>query len=471
MGDANHMTNDDNRARILLVEDRPSLREMLTEFLTEKGYRIETAASVQEALTRFAEGACHLVLLDLKLPDGSGLDVLRAIRQQSSSLPVILMTAYGTIQDSVLAMKMGAVDFIQKPLDLNHLDFILQRSIEFQRLQTEVLLYREEVRRNRQLPRMISTSPVMQAVALDVQRIAATEATILLSGESGTGKELFARSIHQLSPRHRGPFVEINCAAIPETLMENELFGHVRGAYTGADSAAKGKFELAAGGTLFLDEIGEMAVGVQSKLLKALEEKKITPIGGTFAIPVDVRIVAASNRDLEAAMAEGRFRPDLYYRVAQFPVRIPPLRERPDDILPLATHFLHEAATRYARPDTVLSARARETLQMYRWPGNVRELKNMIERAVVVDDDGEIDMDDLFPGRRLPVSDPLPLDLEEVARLGLEEWGRHRLEALEKAVLDRLRGHLGNDKTRMAEFLKINPKTLTIKLKKYFPDS
>jgi len=458
-------------ARILLIEDRVSLKEMLAEFLQEKGFDVVSATTAQDGQNAYNAGYFHLALIDLKLPDGSGLDVLKAIRKIRPSQPVILMTAYGTIQESVKAIKMGAEDFIQKPIDLNHLHHLIQRSIEFHRLQTEVLLYREEFRRNQRLPDLISRSPVMKDLALHIQKIAVTDATVLLTGESGTGKELFARSIHLLSSCKTGPFVEVNCAAIPDTLMENELFGHMRGAYTGADTSAKGKFELASGGTLFLDEIAEMAVPVQSKLLKALEEKKITPIGGSLPISVDVRIVAATNRDLDIAVQNKTFRSDLFYRLAQFPVHIPPLRERQQDILPLVRHFLTEIVGRTNRPLPEVSERAQQILFEQRWPGNVRELKNLVERAVIVDEDGVIDVDDLFPGYQMQNQSIESISLEDVTRLGLERWLRGRAESLEKAAISQLMDKIGRDRSQLAEALKISQRTLSSKLKKYFSDS
>jgi DNA-binding NtrC family response regulator len=454
-------------SRILVVEDRMSHRRMLIEFLQEQGFQADPAATLAEAHERFHSTPYHLILLDLRLPEGSGMDLLRTVRQQQPSLPVIVMTAFGTIEDSVQAMKLGAVDFIQKPVQLDQLLLLIRRSIEIDRLRNEVLIYREEFQKHRKLPLLLSRNAGMAEVARQVQRMADTDATILLLGESGTGKELFARTIHLLSPRAAGPFVEVNCAAIPETLMENELFGHVRGAYTGADSAAKGKFELAGGGTLFLDEIGEMPVGIQAKLLKALEEKKITPIGGHFPVGVDVRIVVATNRNLETAMAQERFRKDLFYRVAQFPVRIPPLRERREDVPPLAEYFLREAAVRFGKPPPQLPEEALAALTAYGWPGNVRELKNLVERAVIVDDDGRLSPADLFPGAIAGPGDTVEIDLDDIGRQGLEAWLQARQERLEEAVLRRAREAAGNDRRQAAERLGLTEKALAAKWKRY----
>ncbi len=440
---------------------------MLAEFLQENGFRVDAAATLNEGLERFRSAHYHLILLDLRLPEGSGMELLRAVRAQQPTLPVVVMTAYGTIEDSVQAMKLGAVDFIQKPVQLEQLLQLIRRSIEVDRLRSEVLIYREEFQKHRKLPLLLSRNEAMAGVARQVQRMAATDATILLLGESGTGKELFARTIHLLSPRAGGPFVEVNCAAIPETLMENELFGHVRGAYTGAESAVKGKFELASGGTLFLDEIGEMPVGVQAKLLKALEEKRITPIGGHFPIGVDVRIVVATNRDLEAAMAQERFRKDLYFRVAQFPVHIPPLRERPEDIAPLADFFLREAAARFGKPAPALGDDALAAMAAYAWPGNVRELKNLVERAVIVDDDGRLSVSDLFPSAAPEARAGESVPLEMIRQSGLEAWLKAEAERLEAAALRRAWEDAGGDRRRAADLLGLPEKALSARRKKF----
>jgi len=458
----------EERGRILLVEDRLSLREMLSDFLAEAGFDVAAAGTVHDGLRLFHQGYYHLVLMDLKLPDGNGLDFLKVVRQVRPAQPVILMTAYGTIEDSVQAMKLGAVDFIQKPVDLVQLRHLIRRSIEFERLQTEVLLYRQEFQHNMRLPEMISCSRAMADVARQIQKIAVTDATVLLTGESGTGKELFARTIHQLSGRRSGPWVEVNCAAIPETLMENELFGHMRGSYTGAESTTRGKFELASGGTLFLDEIGEMPLPVQSKLLKALEEKRIVPIGGSQPIQVDVRIVAATNRDLEQAVDHKSFRSDLYFRLAQFPLRIPALRERPEDVLPLARHFLTEAARRYHKPVARLEPAVESLLLRQPWPGNVRELKNLMERAVIVDEDGLIGAADVFPGCPSPDTPVTAVSVREIMALGLEGWLRRRDAELEQAAIAAVMAEVGDDRARLADALQISPRTLNVKLRRYF---
>src|SRR5215203_3731851 len=326
-------------ADILLVEDKDSLRRVLRLTLENAGYSVAEAMDARAALNEIATSRHRLVLTDLRMPNGSGLDVLRSARAADADVPVIVMTAFGSIDEAVQAMKDGAHDFLQKPVDSNHLLLLVGRALEQARLRTENVLLREEWSRRYGFPRIVGESEAIKRAVAETQRVAATDTTVLLLGESGTGKELFARAVHHLSPRRDRAFVAINCAAIPETLIESELFGHERGAFTGATERRPGKFELAAGGTIFLDEIGELPLNVQGKLLRAIEEKVVDRIGGRAPVPVDVRIVAATNRDLQTASEEGEFRRDLYFRLAVFPVRVPPLRERGDDVLLLARHF------------------------------------------------------------------------------------------------------------------------------------
>src|SRR5947207_4259811 len=324
---------------ILLVEDKESLRRVLRLTLEHAGYTVTESADARAATQEISRAPHRLVLTDLRMPHGSGLDVLRAARAADPDIPVIVMTAYGSVDEAVQAMKDGAHDFLQKPVDSNHLLLLIERALEQVRLRTENILLREEWSRRYGFPRIVGESEAIKRAVSETQRVAQTDATVLLLGESGTGKELFARAVHHLSPRREKPFVAINCAAIPETLIENELFGHERGAFTGAGERRQGKFELAAGGTVFLDEIGELPLGVQGKLLRAIEEKSIDRIGGKASIPVDVRIVAATNKDLRAAVANGEFRGDLFFRLAVFPIEIPALRERDEDVVLLARSF------------------------------------------------------------------------------------------------------------------------------------
>jgi len=327
---------------ILLVEDKENLRRVLRLTLENAGYSVTEAADARQAMDTIASVPHKIVLTDLRMPNGSGIDVLRAAKNADSDIPVIVMTAFGSIDEAVQAMKDGAQDFLQKPVDSNHLMLLVERALEQLRLRTENLLLREEWSKHYGFPRIIGESEAIKRAVGETQRVAQTDATVLLLGESGTGKELFARAVHHLSRRRDQAFVAINCAAIPETLIENELFGHERGAFTGAGERRLGKFELAAKGTVFLDEIGELPLAVQGKLLRAIEEKAVDRIGGKAAIPVDVRVVAATNKDLRAAVDRGEFRGDLFFRLAVFPIEIPPLRERGDDIVLLARHFAAE---------------------------------------------------------------------------------------------------------------------------------
>src|SRR5436853_4275117 len=321
---------------ILLVEDKESLRRVLRLTLERAGYSVTEAADAREAIAEIGRVPHKIVLTDLRMPNGSGLDVLRAAKTADNDIPVIVMTAYGSIDEAVQAMKDGAHDFLQKPVDSNHLLLLVERALEQLRLRTENILLREEWSKRYGFPRIIGESEAIKRSVAETQRVAQTDATVLLLGESGTGKELFARAVHHLSPRRDKPFVAINCAAIPETLIESELFGHERGAFTGATERRPGKFELATGGTVFLDEIGELPLAAQGKLLRAIEEKTVDRIGGRAPVAVDVRIVAATNRDLQSAARDGEFRRDLYFRLAVFPVRVPPLRARDADVILLA---------------------------------------------------------------------------------------------------------------------------------------
>src|SRR5450755_2261218 len=366
---------------VLLVEDKAELRAMLRKFLERNGYTVEEAPDGNTAIDKVRSRRYQLVLSDLKLPGSSGLDVLRESKRAEPTLPVLLVTAYGSVEEAVTAMKEGAFDFIQKPVDLDHLKLLIERAAKQQELLRENLLLREEYAVRYGFPRIVGEHPTMKDAGSMTQRVAATDSTFLLLGESGTGKELFARAVHHLSPRAEQPFVALNCAAIPEGLVENELFGHERGAYTGAGARKIGKLELAHRGTLFLDEIGELPLAIQSKLLRVLEERRFERVGGTQSIEVSVRIVTATNKDLRAAIADKTFREDLYFRIAAVPITIPPLRDRGDDVLLLAEHFLERFRSEFRKPSLELTEEARARLRTYSWPGNVRELQNAIERA------------------------------------------------------------------------------------------
>jgi DNA-binding NtrC family response regulator len=445
---------------ILLVEDKAELREMLRRALQRMGYEAEAAPGLAEAHAALRGRRFAAVLTDLKLPSGSGMDVLRAAHETDPALPVILMTAYGTVSDAVEAMRDGACDFIEKPIDLEHLRHLLARAIERQQLLRENLVLKEEYARSFGFPRIVGEHPSMLTAAREMQRIAPTETTVLLLGESGTGKELFARAIHQLSPRAVRPFVALNCAAIPESLVENELFGHERGAFTGAGDRRPGKFELAHGGTIFLDEIGELPLASQSKLLRVLEEHKLERLGGSAVVEVDVRVIAATNRDLEKAVQEGQFRSDLYYRLAVFPIRIPPLRERGDDVLLMAEHFLERFRRELKKPRLALAADAVAALRAHAWPGNARELQNALERAAILHE-GELTAADLgLAGNvRADAAAAGPGSLTEAAARAAREVERAKIEAT-------LRECKWN-KSAAAQRLGVSYKTLLTKIHAY----
>jgi DNA-binding NtrC family response regulator len=450
---------------ILLVEDKESLRRVLRMTLEAAGYTVTEAEDARAAATEIARVPHRIVLTDLRMPHGSGLDVLRAARTADPDIPVIVMTAYGSIDEAVQAMKDGAHDFLQKPVDSNHLLLLVERALEQSRLRTENILLREEWSKRYGFPRIIGESEAIKRAVTETQRVAQTEANVLLLGESGTGKELFARAVHHLSTRRDKPLVAINCAAIPETLIENELFGHERGAFTGAGERRQGKFELASGGTVFLDEIGELPLNVQGKLLRAIEEKTVDRIGGRSPIPVDVRVVAATNRDLRTAAEAGEFRRDLFFRLAVFPIEIPPLRERGADIELLARHFAAQLGRETHGRKAELSEASIKALSAHQWPGNVRELENAIERACILADSTVLEPHDLglaaseqdAPGtwNAMDVSGTLAEAADRAVRLVERRKIKEALSASE-----------GN-KTRAAEALGVSYKTLLTKIKDY----
>jgi DNA-binding NtrC family response regulator len=378
-------------ADVLVVEDKESLRTMLRTTLEARGYRVDEAGDVYEARRRIQSGRYVAVLTDLRLPAGSGFEVLQAARDADAHTPVIVMTAFGTIEEAVRAMKEGAADFLTKPVDTEHLLVLVDRAVEQRRLLTDYVLLKEDYQRRYGLPRVLGEDPAWKETMLAVQRAAPTDATVLLLGESGTGKELLSRALHQLSPRSKGPFVAINCAAIPEALLENELFGHEKGAFTGAAARKVGKAELAHKGTLFLDEIGDLPLSLQAKILRLVQERQFERVGGLQTISVDVRVVAATNRDLRDAVARREFREDLFFRLSVFPVEIPPLRRRRGDIPLLSDAFLDRYAREMGRRGLALSDEARRVLLDHPWPGNVRELQNAIERAAILADGMQIE--------------------------------------------------------------------------------
>ena len=452
-------------APILLVEDKDSLRAMLKLALESQDHVVVEARDQEEAVAALRDSQPALVLSDLRLPKGDGLGVLRAVKEMDAELPVIVMTAHGSIQDAVDAMKQGALDFLAKPVDPDHLLLLVSRALEQRRLLGEYRLLKEEAAARRGGPSIIGDAPALRQVLTAIDRAAGTDTTVLLEGESGTGKELCARALHNASGRASGPFVAINCAAIPENLLEAELFGYERGAFTGATQRKIGKFEMAQRGTIFLDEIGEMPLSLQAKMLRAIETKRIERLGGNTSIQVDVRIVAATNRLLRQAVAARQFREDLYFRLSVFPVVIPPLRDRKEDIPKLAHHFVDRVARDIGKKVT-LSPEALSMLVEYPWPGNVRELQNAIERAVIL-----ADGDRLLP-RHLHLSPPQgaaaddPWDLLDWSGTLADVMARFAAEAEKRKIMLAMK-QAHNDKGRASDALQINFKTLTAKLRQY----
>jgi DNA-binding NtrC family response regulator len=444
--------------RIVVVDDEPAQRELIAGFLIKQGHEVFAAETGAEALAHARGRQVDLVLTDCRMPGMSGPDLLQKIKAVNPEIPLILMTAYGTVETAVQAMKDGAADYLTKPLDLEELLVRIGRVTEQARLKSEVReLQRQLVERHR-LEGIIGESGRMQEVLALVTRVAPSDATVLIRGESGIGKELIARAIHFNSRRAAGPLVSLNCAALPEQLLESELFGHERGAFTGAVAQRKGRFEQADGGTIFLDEIGDLSPTLQVKLLRVLQERAFERVGGNKTLGVDVRVLAATHRDLEQAMRDGTFREDLYYRLNVVTIQIPPLRDRREDIPLLLDHFLRRFAAKNRRDVTSLTVAARDAFLKYDYPGNIRELENLVERAVLLCRGRAIDLEDLpaavRPGERSadrPESQRLPDILGHIERQTIRD-------ALERC---------GGVQTQAAEALGISERVLRYKMKKY----
>jgi DNA-binding NtrC family response regulator len=447
----------DTQATILVVDDDAAMTSAVCEVLRQSGYLALSAQSGSEALEIVKRERPDLLISDLRMTEMSGHQLQQELQTLAPDLPVVIITAFGTIESAVESMKLGARDFITKPFSNKELLLVVSRALENRRLRQEVKQLRVELARSYGLPNIIGVDAKMAAVLEIVERVADTPATILIMGESGTGKDLLARALHFSSQRREGPFIPINCVAIPENLIESELFGYAKGAFTDARQAKTGLFIAARGGTLFLDEIGEMPLPLQSKMLRAIEDKKIRPLGATEEIPVDVRIVAATNANLEKALDEGRFRSDLYYRLSTVTLMVPPLRDRPADIPLLIRHFLLRASAEAGRPVPEIEAQAMERLLRYRWPGNARELQNAIQRGVI------LARDNILTVRELPPK-VAGLDLSPARMLGEAVDKRISLDQLERdyirAVVDAVEGN----KTEAANILQIDRKTLYRKL-------
>ena len=448
---------------ILIVEDKESMAQMLRETIEAAGYRPIVARDGAEGIRRVKDDPVDLVLTDLKLPRKNGMDVLMAVKEEKPMTPVIMMTAYGSVDLAVRAIKEGAFDFITKPFDTDHLLHLIRKAIENQRLIAENTLLKEELSSVIGVPTIIGKSAAITEVAKKIQRVASAKTTVLLLGESGTGKELFARAIHCLSTRNEYPFVAINCAAIPRELLESELFGYEKGSFTGAETRKLGKFELADRGTVFLDEIGDMDITLQAKILRVIQEGEIERVGGLRPNKVDVRVIAATNKEIEKAVAEGTIREDLYYRLSVFPVVIPPLRERAEDIPLLAEFFVRKCAAETKRSVREISPEALDMLMRYPWKGNVRELENAIERAVI-----------LCEGDTVTSQHVILNSLSTEPRLGalpmngpLEETTKEAVRVAETQRIRRALQETRGNKSRASELLSVSYKTLLTKIKEY----
>jgi two-component system, NtrC family, response regulator AtoC len=435
-------------ATILIVDDEEGIREFLAEALVSEGHDITQAADGPEALSLLHARSFDLMITDLRMPGAlSGIDLLRKARSEQPEMEVIVLTAHGTVDTAVEAMKLGAFDYLEKPVGSpDELRLLVRRSLEHRKL-----VAKDEVQREiRRIPPLTYGDPVMRPAITALERVARTNATVLLLGESGTGKELAARAVHEWSPRAGGPFVPVNCAAITETLMESEIFGHEKGAFTGAISARRGRLELAHGGTLFLDEIGELKPELQAKLLRVLQERQFERVGGTRTIEAEVRWIAATNRDLTGMIAGKKFREDLYHRLAVFPIQLPPLRERRKDILPLAETLLARISAELGRSPLRLDDLARERILQGAWPGNVRELANALERAAILSDGGELRGDDLQVSMTLPSA-----------------AGGRTMVDIERDAIRRALDEAAGNRRRAAQQLGIGERTLYDKLKRY----
>ena len=455
------------RENILIVDDEKLIRWSMKQKLESWGHQVSEAEDIQEALRRISQETPDLITLDIKLPDGSGIELLKEIKESHPALPVIMITAFGVVDVAVQALKLGAYDFIEKPINFEKLENIVRNALETFRLKTQVAQTFKSNKIRFSLENIIGRSKPIRDVLELIKRLAqAGASTLLVQGESGTGKDLVSRALHYESSRRDNPFFALNCAAIPETLIETELFGYEKGAFTDAKTMKKGVFEMADGGTVFLDEISEMHINMQSKFLRVLEDQTFRRVGGVKDISVNVQVVASTNRNLETVVSEGKFREDLYYRLSVIPIVIPPLRERKEDIPALIEHFIQRYNVQFRKNVKGITAEGMKLLMNYSWPGNVRELKNAIERAMILADHETIDVSEL-PIRILDPSVATTLSKvsgDHMVKLPPEGAG---LEAIEKELILQALQYANNNKTKAAKLLKISRDTLRYKVKKH----
>ncbi|BBD08932.1 sigma-54-dependent transcriptional regulator [Desulfovibrio ferrophilus] len=466
------MTGAKAKRRVLVVDDEPALRLLVGAVLHDEGWEVMEAGSAEQALEMLPQAAPSVILLDMRMPGMDGLEALGALRVKAPGVPVVMLTAFGTVGHAVDAMKRGAFDYLTKPADNEELVAVLSKAYEYSRLVSENADLRREAGTTVEARNIVGQSPGMQQVKDLIEQAGPSEATVLITGDSGTGKELVAAALHAVSQRSKGPLIKVNCAALPADLLESELFGYVKGAFTGAVKDKPGRFQLASGGTLFLDEMGELPMNLQAKLLRALQERTVEPLGGVGPIPVDVRILAATNRDLQTEVAAGRFREDLYFRLNVLEIAIPPLRERMDDLPLLTTHLLTRLGEKNNKTIRELSPAFVEALSRYSWPGNVRELENALERALVLSRTDSLAPQDLPPQVLDPrpasatLTAPIPFGVDAYAATGLPKAPPSLDEAEKQAIMETLALH-GGHRQKTADALNISRRTLQYKLKKY----
>jgi DNA-binding NtrC family response regulator len=445
------------KANILIIDDDESIRDSCSQVLKKEGYTVKAAQNGNEGLKIFKQEFFHLVILDLKLPGLDGMEILSRIKAKYADTPVIIITGYASIESAVEAMKRGAFNYLTKPFSPDQLRIAVNKALDSRKIIFENIYLREELEKKSEFDMVVGKSKAMQKVMDIVRRVSPSESTVLITGESGTGKELLAREIHNQSPRKNARFVVVDCGALVETLFESELFGHVKGSFTGAYETKHGRFEVANGGTIFLDEISNISLNIQAKLLRVIQEREITRVGGTRPIKVDVRMLAATNENLAELVKKGKFREDLFYRLSVVPIHLPPLRERKDDTPLLVDHFLQKYNKRTRKKISTISTAVKKALMEYDWPGNIRELENTIERAVVLSKGDEIELEDLvYHG------------ISSSSSLFHPAGGKHKsLDELEKEYIKIVLQAEHGNKSKSAKILGIDRKTLNSKVKKY----